>query len=60
VDGVPRRVIGPKRTEIFFGSAVRRNGGDDGTRTRDLCGDRVADCCNLVILNGADSPSLVL
>jgi hypothetical protein len=32
--------------------------GDDETRTRDLCRDRVARYWNLVELNGADSPSL--
>jgi len=36
-----------------------KNGGDDETRTRDLCRDRVAVRWNLVKLNGADSPSLV-
>jgi hypothetical protein len=40
-------------------NSFRKNGGDDETRTRDLCRDRVAVCWNLVILNGADSPSLV-
>ena len=43
-----------------FRKCLIRNGGDDETRTRDLCRDRVAVCWNLVILNGADSPSLVL
>ena len=36
------------------------NGGDDETRTRDLCRDRVAGRCNLLELNGTDSPFLVL
>jgi len=40
-------------------NSFRKNGGDDEIRTRDLCRDRVTVCCNLVILNGTDSPSLV-
>ena len=43
-----------------FPQVFERNGGDDETRTRDLCRDRVAVCLNLVMLNGADSPSLIL
>ena len=35
-------------------------GGDDDTRTRDLCRDRVAGRRNSVELNGTDSPFLVL
>jgi hypothetical protein len=37
-----------------------KNGGDDGTRTRGLCRDRVAGRCNLLELNGTDSPFLAL
>jgi hypothetical protein len=33
-----------------------KKGGGDGTRTRGLCRDRVACRCNLLELNGADSP----
>ena len=40
-------------------NSFRKNGEDDETRTRDLCRDRVTVRYNLVILNGADSPSLV-
>jgi len=40
-----------------FPQLLEKNGGDDETRTRDLCRDRVAVCWNLVKLNGADSPS---
>jgi hypothetical protein len=36
------------------------NGGDDETRTRDLCRDRVAGRRNLLELNGTDSPFLIL
>ena len=36
------------------------NGGDDGTRTRGLCRDRVAGRRNLLELNGTDSPFLIL
>jgi hypothetical protein len=39
---------------------LKRNGGDDGTRTRGLCRDRVAGRCNLLELNGTDSPFLFL
>jgi hypothetical protein len=35
---------------------LEKNGGDDETRTRDLCRDRVAGRCNLLELNGTDSP----
>jgi hypothetical protein len=45
---------------LLFPQVLEKNGGDDETRTRDLCRDRVAVCWNLVILNGADSPSLEL
>ena len=41
-----------------FPQMHEKNGGDDETRTRDLCRDRVAVCWNLVIFNGADSPLL--
>jgi hypothetical protein len=46
-------------------STLTRSGADSlallgySTRTRGLCRDRVAVCWNLVILNGADGPSLV-
>src|SRR5258706_8495459 len=43
------------RTEEFVKS-FRKNGGDDETRTRDLCRDRVAFRWNLVIQNGTDNP----
>src|SRR5438445_3288532 len=36
--------------------SLGRNGGDDETRTRDLCRDRVAFRWNLVIWNGTDNP----
>jgi hypothetical protein len=39
---------------------LERNGGDDETRTRDLCRDRVAGRRNLLELNGTDSPFLIL
>jgi hypothetical protein len=39
---------------------LERNGGDDETRTRDLCRDRVAVGRNSMKPNGADSPSLVV
>ena len=39
---------------------TEKNGGDDGTRTRGLCRDRVAGRRNLLELNGTDSPFLVL
>ena len=39
---------------------AEKNGGDDGTRTRGLCRDRVAGRRNLLELNGTDSPFLVL
>ena len=39
---------------------LKRIGGDDGTRTRGLCRDRVAGRRNLLELNGTDSPFLVL
>jgi len=35
-------------------------GGDDGTRTRGLCRDRVTGQCNLLEINGTDSPFLIL
>jgi hypothetical protein len=38
-------LIGPKRTQIGFRGSlytIQMNGGDDGTRTRDLCRDRAA------------------
>jgi hypothetical protein len=39
-------------------NSLRKNGGDDETRTRDLCRDS-GSLLHLVILNGTDSPSLV-
>jgi hypothetical protein len=39
---------------------LEKNGGDDGTRTRGLCRDRVAGRRNLLELNGTDSPFLIL
>jgi hypothetical protein len=47
----------PAQGWALFCKCLKRNGGDDETRTRDLCRDRVAVCWNLVILNGTDSPS---
>jgi len=39
-----------------FPQVIEMNGGDDGTRTRGLCRDRVAFRWNLVIQNGTDNP----
>jgi len=39
---------------------LERIGEDDGTRTRGLCRDRIAGRCNLLELNGTDSPFLFL
>jgi hypothetical protein len=39
------------------GPILEKNGGDDETRTRGLCRDRVAVFWNLMILDGTDSPS---
>jgi len=39
-----------------FPQVIERNGGDDETRTRNLCRNVVAVSWNVVILNGADSP----
>ena len=39
---------------------IQKYGGDDGTRTRGLCRDRVAGQRNLLELNGTDSPLLIL
>jgi hypothetical protein len=53
------------RTGLYQASAraaksLKRIGGDDGTRTRGLCRDRVAGRRNLLELNGTDSPFLIL
>ena len=40
--------------------AAEKDGGDDGTRTRGLCRDRVTGRCNLLEINGTDSPFLIL
>jgi Phage integrase family len=50
----------PLEGAILSSQAIEKNGGDDETRTRDLCRDRVAGRCNLLELNGTDSPFLVL
>ena len=43
-----------------FSVTIQKNGGDDETRTRDLCRDRVAGRRNLLEINGTDSPFLIL
>ncbi len=39
---------------------LEKNGGDEETRTRDLCRDWAATTCNLLDFNGTDSPFLIL
>ena len=53
-----KNVTNSKPERVPSSQVVEKNGGDDETRTRDLCRDRVAVSWNLVKLNGADSPSL--
>ena len=53
----------PNRTMTQIANSLQvfeRIGGDDGTRTRGLCRDRVAGPRNLLELNGTDSPFLIL
>jgi integrase len=55
-----KRDTKPMDGAILSTQDAEKNGGDDETRTRDLCRDRVAGRCNLLDLNGTDSPFLVL
>ena len=41
-------------------NSFKKNGGDDGTRTRDLCRDSATMTYNLLDFNGTDSPFLIL
>jgi hypothetical protein len=38
---------------------LKRNGGDDGTRTRGLCRDRATTRCNCLISNGVGGRRLI-
>jgi hypothetical protein len=56
-------LTGPNWTMTEIANSLQvleRIGGDDGTRTRGLCRDRVAGRRNLLELNGTDSPFLIL
>ena len=55
-----KSVTKPTEGAILNSQVLEKNGGDDGTRTRGLCRDRVAGRRNLLELNGTDSPFLVL
>jgi hypothetical protein len=55
-------ISGTKNVDAAIRSSqgLERIGGDDGTRTRGLCRDRVDGRRSLLELNGTDSPFLVL
>jgi len=41
---------------VTSGNSLKKNGGDDGTRTRDLCRDSGCFRRNWLKINGADRP----